>query len=76
MVLYPEVQKKAQEDLARVVGSSRLPTFEDRKDLPYITAIAKETLRWHTVAPQGTRGTAVHLSLNSDAAIIQLFHIS
>ncbi|KAL5514193.1 hypothetical protein ACEPAG_2281 [Sanghuangporus baumii] len=52
MVLYPEVQKKAQEEIARVVGVSRLPTFADRKDLPYITAIAKETLRWHTVAPQ------------------------
>ncbi|KAI5121810.1 hypothetical protein M0805_009802 [Coniferiporia weirii] len=52
MVLYPEVRKKAQAELDAAVGSSRLPSFSDREDLPYITAIAKETIRWHTVAPQ------------------------
>ncbi|KAJ8473197.1 hypothetical protein ONZ45_g16385 [Pleurotus djamor] len=51
MVLYPEVQKKAQEELDRVIGKDRLPTFADRKDLPYINALAMETLRWHTVTP-------------------------
>lgn len=53
MVLFPDVQKKAQAQLDAIVGSSRLPSFSDRQDLPYITAIAKETLRWHSVAPQG-----------------------
>ncbi|EJD05381.1 cytochrome P450 [Fomitiporia mediterranea MF3/22] len=52
MVIHPEIQKKAQEELAAVVGTSRLPTFADRNDLPYISAIMKETIRWHTVAPQ------------------------
>lgn len=32
---YPEIQKKAQEELDRVVGRDRLPTIEDEKDLPY-----------------------------------------
>lgn len=32
---YPEIQKKAQEELDRVVGRDRLPTVEDEKDLPY-----------------------------------------
>ena len=54
MVLYPEVQKKAQEELDRVVGSDRLPTFADRKNLPYINALVKESIRWHPVAPLGT----------------------
>ena len=35
MVLYPESQKKAQDELDRVVGRDRLPTIEDEKNLPY-----------------------------------------
>jgi cytochrome P450 len=53
MTLYPEVQQKAQQELDRVVGTSRLPTFEDRKNLPYIEAVVKETFRWHPLAPLG-----------------------
>ncbi|KJA16392.1 hypothetical protein HYPSUDRAFT_71398 [Hypholoma sublateritium FD-334 SS-4] len=43
---HPEVQKRAQEELDRIVGSSRLPVFEDREQLPYIEAIYREVLRW------------------------------
>ncbi|KLO16916.1 cytochrome P450 [Schizopora paradoxa] len=53
MVKYPEVQQKAQDEIDKVIGQNRLPTFEDRDSLPYVYAIFKETLRWHTVAPQG-----------------------
>lgn len=53
MVNYPEVQQKAQEEIDRVVGQNRLPTFEDRDSLPYVFAVFKETLRWHNVAPLG-----------------------
>lgn len=52
MTMYPEVQKKAQAELD-VVIFGRLASFEDRKDLPYVNAIMRETLRWHTVSPQG-----------------------
>ncbi|KAJ6548518.1 cytochrome P450 [Mycena capillaripes] len=48
---YPEVQSKAQAEIDAVVGQNRLPTFEDRQSLPYIEAIYKELLRWHTTAP-------------------------
>ncbi|PYI11227.1 flavonoid 3-hydroxylase [Aspergillus sclerotiicarbonarius CBS 121057] len=51
MALYPEVQKKAQEEIDRVVGTSRLPDFHDRENLPYINAVLQETLRWHPVTP-------------------------
>ncbi|KAF9557275.1 cytochrome P450 [Agrocybe pediades] len=51
MVLYPEIQKKAQEELDRVVGRDRIPTFEDFDDLPYIRAMVKECLRWRPVGP-------------------------
>lgn len=45
MLLYPEVQARGREELDRVVGSARLPEFQDRDSLPYITAILKELLR-------------------------------
>ncbi|TDL15533.1 cytochrome P450 [Rickenella mellea] len=51
MVRWPEVQRKAQEEIDRVVGRSRFPVFADRANLPYTTAIVKETCRWRPVAP-------------------------
>ncbi len=51
MALYPEAQQKAQEELDRVVGSSRLPDFSDRDSLPYVNALIKEILRWHVGIP-------------------------
>lgn len=53
MTVYPEVQRKAQEEIDRVIGSERLPGFEDRENLPYIDAIVKEILRWNPVGPMG-----------------------
>ena len=53
MALFPEVQRKAKEEIDRVVGTDRLPTFADRAQLPYVDAVVKETLRWHPVAPMG-----------------------
>ncbi|EJD49808.1 cytochrome P450 [Auricularia subglabra TFB-10046 SS5] len=34
MQLFPDVQKRAQEEILRVVGPDRLPTIEDRDHLP------------------------------------------
>ncbi|KIW18489.1 hypothetical protein PV08_02777 [Exophiala spinifera] len=53
MTLYPEVQKRAQEEIDRVVGDHRLPTFGDRANLPYVEAILKETMRWHPIGAMG-----------------------
>lgn len=53
MMLYPEVQKKAQAEIDSVIGTSRFPAFGDRKDLPYVDALVKEVLRWHPVGPMG-----------------------
>ena len=53
MVLFPEVQRKAQEEIDTVVGTGRLPEFEDRGKLSYVDALVKETLRWLPVAPTG-----------------------
>lgn len=51
--IHPEVQKKAQEELDKVVGKDNLPSIRNQKDLPYVNAICKEILRWHPVAPFG-----------------------
>tara|TARA_R110002003_G_scaffold206_22_gene15871 strand:+ start:11539 stop:12555 length:1017 start_codon:yes stop_codon:yes gene_type:complete len=57
-VLYlcanPGAQRRAQEELDRLVGPSRSPTFEDEEALPYIRAIVKETLRMRPVTNIGT----------------------
>ena len=54
MIMYPEVQRKAQEEIDRVIGNDRLPTLADQPNLPYVEAVAKEVLRWNPVAPLGT----------------------
>ncbi|KAM0552436.1 hypothetical protein ACHAPJ_007997 [Fusarium lateritium] len=46
MLLYPEVQRKAQQEVDKVVGDNRLPTMDDESDLQYVRACMKETLRW------------------------------
>ncbi|KAL5501302.1 hypothetical protein ACEPAH_8562 [Sanghuangporus vaninii] len=51
MLVYPEVQARAQEEIDRVVGNERLPGYGDREKLPYMNAIVKEVLRWHPVGP-------------------------
>lgn len=51
MSLYPDVQRKAQEELDRVVGPNRLPEFSDYDDLIYIQAIILESIRWMPALP-------------------------
>ena len=53
MVLYPDVQKKAQAELDKVVGPNRLPDFTDLESMPYIQAVMLETLRWMPLVPFG-----------------------
>ena len=45
MVRYPEVAKRAQTEIDRVVGTEQLPAIDDRPNLPYIECIMKEILR-------------------------------
>ncbi|KAH6887688.1 cytochrome P450 [Thelonectria olida] len=49
----PQFIPRAQEELHRVVGTERLPTFDDLPKLEYVRAIASETLRWRPVAVLG-----------------------
>ena len=53
MVIFPEIAKKAQEEIDRVCGD-RMPDLNDVPDLPYIRACMKESLRWMPGVPLGT----------------------
>lgn len=53
MSMFPEVQRKAQEEIDHVVGTSRLPSFSDRGNLPYVCAIIEEAQRWHPITVMG-----------------------
>lgn len=53
IALHPGVQKKAQEELDRVVGRDSLPSCADLPNLSYINALCSETLRWHPATPIG-----------------------
>ena len=62
MAAFPLAQRKAQEELAAVIGLSRLPTINDRASLPYVQALLLEVLRWWPVVPLGL----AHRSIEDD----------
>ncbi|KAJ7305964.1 hypothetical protein JRQ81_010330 [Phrynocephalus forsythii] len=59
MMKYPEIQRKVQEEIHRVLGPDRLPTYEDRKLLPYSEAVISEVQRFSSLVPQFPRSTVV-----------------
>ncbi len=46
MVRSPDVLRKAQDEMDRVVGHTRLPGFADRDSLPYLSALVEEVYRY------------------------------
>ncbi|KAF7374566.1 CyP450 monooxygenase [Mycena sanguinolenta] len=53
MALYPDIQKKAQTEIDTIIGTDRLPEFEDRPSLPFVEAVYRELMRWRPVLPLG-----------------------
>ena len=51
VLLHPEVQKKAQDEIDAATGRERFPNFEDRPRLPFVDALCMEVLRWRPAAP-------------------------
>ncbi|GME23000.1 hypothetical protein NpPPO83_00009252 [Neofusicoccum parvum] len=51
MCLNPEAQRKAQEEIDRVVGPTRLPVEADAPNLPYTRALILEAGRYITAVP-------------------------
>lgn len=46
MLLTPNVQRKAQQEVDAVTGGARLPNFEDWNSIPIVERIVYEVLRW------------------------------
>jgi cytochrome P450 len=53
MMLFPDVQRRAQAEMDELFGKPTLPSAADQTRLPYVNAIVKEAIRWHTVTPMG-----------------------
>ncbi|KAF8176366.1 cytochrome P450, partial [Mycena galopus ATCC 62051] len=51
LTAYPDAQRKAHEEIDRVVGEHRMPTLEDLEEMPYIRAMILEVHRFRPVAP-------------------------
>ncbi|KAK7688877.1 hypothetical protein QCA50_007568 [Cerrena zonata] len=62
MTMFPRVFRKAQAEIDRVIGSDRLPGFNDRDSLPYLECIIREVYRWHPPTPLGIP----HYSMKDD----------
>jgi cytochrome P450 len=54
MCHYPEWQERLQDEIEQVVGSKRIPQFDDMPKLPTVRAITKEILRWRPVVSGGS----------------------
>ena len=58
-----QVQRKAQEEIDRIVGSERLPTMDDEPKLQYIRGCVKESLHW---MPTTILGAVPHAATQDD----------
>ena len=60
MTLHPEIQRQAQEEIDRVIGSEKLPTFDDRAQLPFLECILREIYLWANPSNFGIAHKLMH----------------
>ncbi|KAK6128168.1 hypothetical protein DH2020_038087 [Rehmannia glutinosa] len=51
MILHPDIQSKAQDEIDSVIGTNTTVSDYDLPNMPYLLAIVKETLRLHPPGP-------------------------
>ena len=51
MALYPDVQKKVRAEIEELLGRNRLPSMQDKVNLPYTEAVIQEISRLGSIAP-------------------------
>ncbi|KAA1470220.1 cytochrome P450 [Dentipellis sp. KUC8613] len=66
MVLNPDVQRKAQEEIDTNIASDRPLTLDDRPDLPYLEAILKELYRWTVPIARGVPHAVIQDDIYND----------
>lgn len=59
MMKYPDIQKKVQEEIDRVIGQSRQPCMADKPNMPYTEAVVHEIQRAGNVVPIGFPKNAI-----------------
>ncbi|CAL1714231.1 unnamed protein product [Somion occarium] len=64
MVTYPDIQKRAQQEVDEVIGLDKSPVLDDIEKLPYLRAIIKEVHRFRPITP-----TAVPHSATADERV-------
>lgn len=47
------VQRRIQEEIDKVIGRERAPSWADHTAMPFTVAVLREVYRWRTVAPLG-----------------------
>ena len=67
MVLYPDAQKRAQEEIDSILGHGHFPHFGDADALPYLKVMLYELLRWACPAPLGQNPCYIYLAIRSCA---------
>ena len=68
MLIHPDVQKKAQEEIDKACNG-HLPTLQDvQEDLPYVMAVVLEVMRWSAPAPSGME--KIYLKISSALGIL------
>ncbi|KAF8989897.1 cytochrome P450 [Cyathus striatus] len=71
MILNPDAQKKAHEELDKLIGHNELPKFADRSRLPYLDGLIKEVYRWRPAAP-----LISHRTRTSDMFQDAIYHLT
>jgi len=75
---YPEVQAKVHKELDQVVGEGRVPSLDDKPNLPYTEAVVMEIQRYASIVPQGVSHTVTKevtvngFTLPKDAMVVPL----
>jgi hypothetical protein len=72
LALYPEVQKRIQDELDEHIGDGRRPTMKDIDNLVYFKAAWNESMRFNVTTPIGM---VLYVSEACLVIVVQEFHM-
>ncbi|XP_069999742.1 cytochrome P450 2U1-like [Penaeus vannamei] len=64
LVRHPEVQEKIFQEVDAVIGTDRMPTYEDRLRMPYTEAFTTEVFRFGSITPLALHGNPEETTIN------------